>query len=203
MKLRTGLLALVATGGAAALVFGGTAASTAFSQDASGSITANAATVSMTTSNMTTTLSGLAPGGSASTTLYVKNTSTTPAAFYLTNVGFTPTKAGSSGNNPTSNLITVTVTDTVPSGSGTATYPILTDVPLNNLIGQNTLLTPSSLITSGTGTPPNQLQTLTVTFTLAQNAGNNWNGAQAKVPFTVHLQDISGTDASGFVATHN
>jgi hypothetical protein len=82
MKLRTGLLALVATGGAAALAFGGTAASTAFSQDASGTITANAATVGMTTSHMTTSLSGLAPGGSASTTVYVENTSTTPAAFY-------------------------------------------------------------------------------------------------------------------------
>jgi hypothetical protein len=130
------------------------------------------------------------------------NTSTTPAAFYLTNVGFKPTKAGTSGNAPTSNLITVTVTDTV-TGQYAGTYPILTAVPLTYLMSHNTPLTPSNLISNGTGTPPNQLQTLTVTFTLDQGAGNNWNGAQAQVPFTVHLQDISGTDAAGFVATHN
>ena len=82
MKLKTGLLALVATGGAAALAFGGTAASTAFSQDATGNLAVTASRISMTTGHFVNVpLSGLVPGGSASANIDVTNTSNASADF--------------------------------------------------------------------------------------------------------------------------
>jgi hypothetical protein len=188
--IKRSVASLAVAGGAAALLFGGGAVSTAFSSDAGGSIAASGATVSLASSatdNMA--ISNLVPGGSVSAAPFtVNNNSTTPADLWLTAVGFNST-AGS----PNAADVTVNIQDTnTNTGSGGVS---LYNGSLTGLVGANTEL--------GNPFPPNLQQNIVVTFTLSQNAGNSWNGAAATVPFTLHLQDASGTDNNTFVTTSN
>ena len=91
----------------------------------------------------------------------------------------------------------MTLTDTVTGpGNQAGTHTIFTNVPLTTLEAAPRRLTPPASVLPG-GTPSGWLQHMTITFTLAQAAGNEWNGATASVPFTIHIQNAS----AGYVAT--
>ena len=169
------------SGGVAAMAFGGSAVSTAFSSDSSGAMGVHAAHVAGALQGGTFNVSGLEPGGPASPsqTITIKNTGNTTEAVWVTIDSISKT-AGTDGNNPDlSKLNMVTSHGTVALGglSSATGYHF----HLENLSAGKT-------------------DNATVGFSLAQDAGNNWNNASVKIAYTVHFQDISGTDKSSFAS---
>ncbi len=190
MKIKQGLIALVAAGGTAGLLFGGSAVSTAFTSEQSGAATVTADHVGLQLTSGTFSLAGLLPGQTVTDPNPVTvdpSSSNAPTAMYLLGGNWSINRAGTSGNPNPADL---TLNIDIPSLHFTRSYTE------SALMGH--VLPLYSGIPAGT-----KALTVDVSFTLAQAAGNDWNGAEVTVPYTLHLQDIAGTDSGGYVANSN
>lgn len=180
MNLKRALLALTITGGTAASLFGGSLVHTALTSDAPLSYGANGAVVNGTAGTGPFAISNMEPGKSqGGIVLGLNNTGTVDEAAYITFDGLTVTHG-----NP--NLSDFVFQDEVNG------VPTFVNIPLNG--------TPV-LIDADIPAGKSAAQWLSVG--LKQDAGNSWNGATGIVHYTVHFQDVSGTDANHFVATAN
>lgn len=175
MRIKALAISAAATAGVAGLAFGGTAVSTSFSSDAHGQVTMSAAKIALgADGTLNPTLTGLTPGGSEPFTFTMDTSnSTAPGALSLEIPNWNIVSNGT-GGAPRASEITVSVTD--------AKYGFTWAKTLDTLIGKNTLL--FGRVPAGINKDD-----VTVTVSLDKNAGNEWNGASVKVPFTLHLQD--------------
>lgn len=190
MKIKQGVIALIAAGGTAGLLFGGTAVSTAFTSEQNGAATVAADHVGLGLTNGTFSVSGLLPGQTVTDSKPVMvdpSSSNAATALYLLGGTWTINQAGTGGNPNPADL---TVNISIPSLGFSKSY------------NESALAGHTRLLYSGIPKNTGPLSA-TVSFTLAQAAGNDWNGAQVTIPYTLHLQDIAGTDANGYVATSN
>jgi hypothetical protein len=176
MRIKAIIIGAAATAGVAGIAFGGTAVSTAFSADSSASVAATGAKVAMTTLDKNMTLTDLVPGVAQTATFTVTNTSTIGSALSLTDVKFVTGNWGSNNQPPTASALKVSAALKI----GSQSYPIFTNQPLTTLEAG-----PLSLGNLPKGT---QSADVAISVTLDPNAGNNWNGASASLPFTLHLQ---------------
>lgn len=180
MNLKRSLIALAMTGGTAATLFGGSVVHTALTSDSPLNFTTGGATVAgAATTGASTDVSNLQPGQVRGVNIALDNTkSTADVAAYITFNGFDATHGSP-------NLNQFVFEDEV---NGRPTY---VNIPLNG--------TPVQVATIKAG----QQVVQALVIGLKQNADNSWNGATGVVHYTVHYQDISGTDANHFVPTHD
>lgn len=180
MNLKRALLALTITGGTAASLFGGSLVHTALTSDTPLSYGANGATVSGTAGTGPLVISNMEPGKTqGGIVLGLHNTGTVDEAAYIVFDGMDATNG-----NP--NLNDLIFTDQING------VPQTVNIPLNG----TPVLVDKDL-------KPGDTWGQYLSVGLKQDAGNSWNGATAVIHYTVHYQDISGTDANGFVATGN
>lgn len=174
-------VAAVATGGIAAVAFGGSAVSTAFSSDSAQTATINTATINGDVSGGTFTASNLVPGGAPQTeAVTLTNTSQVREAAFIVFNSATLTKGGQAANPSTDSLEMDALSRTVTLDE----FKTLHGFKIGDL-------DPAG--------GANASKTFNIGIKLAQNAGNDWSGVQAKVTYTIHFQDEGGTDANTYV----
>ena len=175
MYLKRYIAAAAATVGAGALFFGGTAVSTSFSSETTGNLHAAGQAITLSTPGSgALSVSDLAPGAKKQAGTFQLQTGQNGGNLSLSNVDWQVTKKGSNGAGPDPSELTVSIED-----HGQEIYHNTLDA----------LLHTSTVIRNGV--PGKVTETLTVFVTLAQGAGNEWNGAVAEAPFTLHLQNAS------------
>lgn len=188
MNIKHGLVALIAAGGTAGLLFGGSAVSTAFTAQQSGTASVSADTVSLTTSG-TIDVGGLLPGGTTAPSQLTVDPSgsNTATALYLIGGNWSVVHDGSSGSPQPADL---TVNVSIPTLNWSKSF------------NESSLMGHVIGLYSGIPAKTRPI-TVDVSFSLAQGAGNDWNGAEVQIPYTLHLQDISGTDNGHYIAPSN
>jgi hypothetical protein len=173
MKLTRTLIALAATGGTAAALFGGTAVATAFtSQSPTQYAEGQGATTGITVTGGTFDATNLVPGATATQeSITVTNNGSVPATGTLTVGAFTVKTAGSNGNNPDPADLAFVIN--VGGGS-------------NEVDGTAATLQNSTPLAFGP-LPAGASVTVPVDVSLVSGTGNDWNGADAYLPYSITL----------------
>lgn len=184
MKLKSSLAVLGAGGAATAVLFGGTAVHTALTSDTPDSVGTSGATVAGSLAyGPALNWTNLQPGEEHAVNYGLHNTGSVPEEAYWVPNGFNAT-----AGDPNVNDIVLGIQ------TGNPAYPdgyIPLPVKANG--------TPVSLGVI----PANSSKTVGIVWGLKQSAGNSWNGAGGTDNYTIHFQDVNGTDANGYVATKN
>lgn len=165
MNVKRSVVALAAAGGTAALVFGGSAASTAFTSSSDQVARAKGASTGVLVENGSFTVDGLVPGATASNVGDVK----------VTNTGNTPS------------VVTVTFQNAQINSNGTGGAPDLSKLVFT-VEGQtlNASQLAGQTFTLGTWTA-GRAASIPVLAGLASGTGNDWNGADVSLPYTVTM----------------
>lgn len=167
MNVKRSLVAVGATGAVAAAIFGGSAVSTAFSsQSATQYAEGQGASLGVTVANGTFDATGLVPGATPTSEgpVTISNNGNTDGTASITFGAFTVKTDGSDGHQPSAD-------DLIFDVAGQS-------IPASQLAGQTI-----QLGTIGGGAN----QSYPVTVGLASGTGNDWNGADAYLPYTVTL----------------
>jgi hypothetical protein len=168
MNVKRSLVALAATGATAAVVFGGSAVATSFtSQSDQQFAEAQGATTGVQVTGGTFDAKDLVPGGVAKDvgTVTITNNGTADADATVNFQGYTVKTPGSNGGNPDPARLEFNI-----QGFGTRTASQLSGSSLDfGVIGAG------------------QSVQADVTVDLAAGAGNDWNGADAYLPYSVTL----------------
>ncbi|HEV7188773.1 MAG TPA: hypothetical protein VGN28_12835 [Blastococcus sp.] len=176
MNAKRYIIAAAATVGTGALFFGGTAVSTSFSSETTGNVhTAGQAITLSTPRSMSLSVSDLVPGVTKQAGSFELKTGQNGGNLSLSDVNWQVITNGSNGAAPNPAELTVSIVDAARSQT-----PVFTRT-LDQLLHTSTPIM--------NGVPGNVDETLTVLVTLANTASNEWNGAAADAPFTLHLQN--------------
>jgi hypothetical protein len=197
MPIKGILIGSAVAASVAGIAFGGTAVSTAFSSNVTGNATVTADKIDLTANGQKSidlNVYGLEPGSAApDRTFYLKNNGPKSGALYLTDVTWNPTNnADGSAPDPTKLLITVS-----DSKLGKT---LLDHARVSDLVGGVVKVLAPGVANSGISAIPAGVDdTITVSVSLDGDAGNDWNGATARVGFNLHLQDLGSSQAHGYV----
>jgi hypothetical protein len=168
MNVKRSLVALASTGAVAAVVFGGSAVATSFNSTSDQQYAeGQGATTGVVVSNGTFDAKNLVPGdpGVSVGTVSVGNSSSVPAVATITFGDYTVKHQGSDGGNPDPSALEFNI-----SGIGALSATDLADKSFT--LGN---------FASG------QTQSFPVSEDLKAGTGNNWNGADAYLPYTITM----------------
>jgi hypothetical protein len=215
MKLRPKAVipTLAVSGGIAAVLFGGTAVTTAFTSQSQHSVSVAGAVVNGSVTNGDFSIGGLTPGGPAlPEQISFTNSGNTTEEAYVNLGSLGVTKNGANDQTPVASDLQVTLQ--LPNGTYSGATKISTPLIVSNGPGTDAdstapaAGTDESYYTFDLGTltqahgqwldvgtiAAGKAATSTVYVGLASSAGNSWNGASVKLPYTVQFQDTSGVD---------